>query len=819
MNPNSNIQTPFTISMNFAEDWRPEQNNVSSLDEYLESRKNVIQGNDSGGKADWENYHSSLDKHLKRIDKFLLSGERNMQNLVYGNIQSGKTAHLLANICWAKDKGFDLVILLSGSTTPLNDQTYARLKADLPSGTARIDMVPTETLTLALNDLSTDLMTSITNRLTNSGQVIPIVVMLKNPNRLGAMVNLIENLNSRFNKDLTVMVIDDEADQGGPDATQRTSRPGAGPRRSIHQSISNLLQRIQGKIIYLAYTATPQALLVGEIQNQLHPRYCTVIPSGRDYVGIKEIVTSNNSMFDNFTLSGTAVGTPEDVVNNQALQKMFMEFLVLSYIHREHPQIFHKYEDGTVGICNRNSIQFLIHPSAAQSEHIKYFEWVKEIRESWTEMLNSPLHKKRFISQLVEPSYSSVLSRLAFEEQEILMSPENQIAFMNSFHKSISPGGPLEIRLVNSDERTRMKRIGIEREFLPDDERGEWDGRDWVLIGGDILGRGLTIPHLTTTVFLRDPNRPNFDVGMQQMRFLGYRKSYERLLRVCAPQSVLDDYRDAAVISTLSRRRAEMWDKTDRDLIENPDPIIFQAPQGARYSPTRNQVTSVEVAPKDIGNSGFFSFGSIVNPENFDQNLSCLSTLIRSNKEMSDEQDWTVIKLTSEELLQELKTFSVSRQDKIDFEPFLELLSFESDNFGLAEKDCYFVVDKQITTANLMNFRETIDIRNFGMLFGERTRSIFLGTNLSGTNELADKWKNARDTEDFDNLRVKAIVGDSERNVGRFEPDSVRVHARIFGLYVDAASRTNPIGWGLSLIGWTPLSGTRMWIHQGAISD
>jgi hypothetical protein len=561
--------------------------------------------------------------------------------------------------------------------------------------------------------------------------------------------------------------------------------------------------------------------MVGEIQNQLHPRYCTVIPAGREYVGIKEIVNSHGSMVDTIAIADLPEGTPDEQVNHKALQHIFAEFLILTWLHREHKDIFHTDSEGNTSACKRDSLQFLIHPSSAQAEHSKYYEWVKDLRESWVDMLTSPLLRKKLVDEFILPAFRSVLLRLSEEEQRILATKANTENCLNSIVRSLSSAGSIELKLVNSDERMKLKKIGIEREFLPDDERGEWEGKDWILIGGDILGRGLTIPHLTTTVFLRDPSQPNFDVSMQQMRFLGYRKSYERVIRVCAPQAVIEDYQDAAVISTLSRRRAELWDSKNRDLIDNPDPIVFQSPEGARYRPTRNNVTSVEVNRKQISKTGFFNFSHIVNPLNLDENLSLLANLPDVSFEEETIDKWQVFRMTSVGLHEFLINFKVLYGDKVDFEPFLELLNFDSSNYGLADKNASFLIDKDVDISNLSNFRDKfiLDSNRGNLPFVHRGRSIL---NLGGTGitqkQQAD-WQAGNDPSQFDSYKVKAIVGDSERAVKDFEPESVRVHARLFGLYEDANTFTNPLGWGLTLIGWTPLTGTQMWIHEGAISE
>ena len=89
-------------------------------------------------------YVEALDRHFNRLDNFLTSDKESLVNLVFGNVQSGKTRHLLANICWARDNSFHVAIVFTGSTTPLGDQTVDRLESSLPQNTAQIISSPTE---------------------------------------------------------------------------------------------------------------------------------------------------------------------------------------------------------------------------------------------------------------------------------------------------------------------------------------------------------------------------------------------------------------------------------------------------------------------------------------------------------------------------------------------------------------------------------------------------------------------------------------------------------------------------------------------------
>ena len=215
-------------------------------------------------------YLDALDRHFSRLENFL-NGEKDfLVNLVFGNVQSGKTRHLLANICWARDNAFHAAIVFTGSTTPLGDQTVDRLVSSLPQNTAQIISSPTEPR-LADGPVLQQLIYRVQSRLVDSGSPIPVITLIKSAARLSAVTKMMEELNRVVGVDLRIMILDDEADQASPDATgssrgnetiESILSQNLPTRFTIHNRINEIRDVIRGKHIYLAYTATPQALIL-----------------------------------------------------------------------------------------------------------------------------------------------------------------------------------------------------------------------------------------------------------------------------------------------------------------------------------------------------------------------------------------------------------------------------------------------------------------------------------------------------------------------------------------------------------------------------
>jgi hypothetical protein len=128
----------------FLRNYKPSHDTNSFLDKYLIQEGFKLEGINNPTKKGKEVYIEALDRHFSRLKSFLDSDKESIVNLVFGNVQSGKTSHLLANICWARDKNFHLAIVLTGSISDLGEQTVDRLREKLPENTAFIINSPTD---------------------------------------------------------------------------------------------------------------------------------------------------------------------------------------------------------------------------------------------------------------------------------------------------------------------------------------------------------------------------------------------------------------------------------------------------------------------------------------------------------------------------------------------------------------------------------------------------------------------------------------------------------------------------------------------------
>jgi len=802
----------------FLRNYRPKVENVSHLEKYLIEIGAKSSGLTSVINEESQFYIEALDRHFNRLSEFLQSSGESLVNLVFGNVQSGKTGHLLANICWARDNEFHLAVVFTGSTTPLGEQTVDRLGTKLPQNTAHIISSPTEPR-VADGPVLQQVINRVQARLSDTSSPIPVVTLIKSAQRLSAVRRMIEELNRVLRVDLRVMILDDEADQASPDATSN-SRGGeivesilsqdVPTRTTIHNRINEIRSEIQGKHIYLAYTATPQALIHGDLDGPLQPEYCSVVPAGAEYTSIGDIVRQKDALVKLNHLD-SAVASDE---NFQAMELCFAQFLVLSWLHKRHANIFHGKGQDANYKCGENSIQFLIHPSGLSTDHQDFKDAMDSCVRDFKNYMTQGPDTIDFLNEYFKPAYLKVLSKLPSEDRSKLESDDQKMDCWDYIIQLTHSVRDLKVKLVNHKER---KNLSSQEPLVPITPSQWQDAEAWVLIGGEILGRGLSIPHLAITLFLRNPNNPNFDTAVQQMRFCGYRKSYLPLLQVYAPVDIIQDYGDAVQIDEPFRARALRWDVENRNLRTNPPMLRFIAPVTTRFRPTRNSVLSGEIHVRtSTSKSGFFSTAQISNPIKFVRNSNLILDLINGlpiyDKYSLNETKAVIYALDRKRIDDLFLKWDICSAEKMEYLTMFELLGYPAAERGLAHLECLLAVDYQVTTFSSGEKAHSEY---------ENLRDLPFRTLSGAVNE--EEWKRLENLTLFDRLQAKSIVGGSERSMQEAYPENVLLQCRLFELLnpspilVGQGSR-NPegrgIGMGLSLIGWIPKSEEEYYVNQ-----
>ncbi len=783
----------------FFSDWAPQTDQKSLLDTYLSGLKNKFLNSDPEYTiSHWENYQSHLDRHFHRLTSFLSEPGNFIQNLVLGNVQAGKTGHLMSSIAWARDNDFHLVVLLNGNKNTLSIQTSKRVQKDL-GGKIKLISVQTQ-LAKSHDEFSQELVSAIKARRSRDDAPLPAAVLIKNAARLDGLTETLKALAAEGpSKEIRVLVLDDEADQASPDTNTSKKLLKPPSNKSVHEALKRLSAAVHGKVVYLSYTATPQAMFHQDRDSFMTPRYCSVVPSGPSYFGLSDLLATPGALAPVDLLAQEHKGETAEERELRVLESAFIEFLVNSWLHSKHCAKFH---DGAP--CDMKSVQMLIHPSGLQQSHRDFAKLVTGLRSDLVELLKEGDGKAFFLDEIFTPVYLDRLNKLGLLDEAKLFASD----CMDHVFDLLGDESKLRLKIVNTDARQRLASTGDQVEFLPSEDK-EWDEAPaWILVGGDILGRGLTIPHLVTTFFLRNPKVPTFDNSVQQMRFCGYRKSYRSLVRVFAPTDVIDEYRNYLDSDQFLRQMADEWDAIDRDLRENPPTVIHLTPKGSRSKAVRSSVTSIWVQRKSASKDGFIKLDSLQSRSEFKVSIDALKSLIGGDLKGSEPFS-RVVELTKVIKFLSLPVFKGVAENNI---LTLEAMSENSAFFERPNQEIEVYFDWQASDLKVEDLSDSL-AKVLGQKLSKKDGSFgYRGiAEISGVKTSSD-WLDDKPVHG----NLKALVGQRERGIRATRLDQPLLVVKPF---IAALDGDEPLSISLTAIFWLPEQAPDLIVHFGSIDE
>lgn len=463
--------------------------------------------------------------------------------LVVGRVQAGKTSNFMVVSGLARDNGFQLFVVLAGTKSELLEQTLRRLKRTLAAASpSTLPAFWVQKLSIGNEDaLAAELrnkLAALRNPATSTGQA-PVLVVLKQDDNLLSLQTVLANLNTMMSLDtVPTLVIDDEADQASPDTRVRRQGPATS---AVHEAIAGVRELLPWHT-FLAYTATPQANLLMELNGLLHPRFVSVIDSGGDYVGVEELFGTGITAYAREVLDTPPQARRPPQSLREALAAFLCQIVLVRHYREEVLQ--EPLRDSDEPVC----VTMLLNPSSTIADHDRWRELADAVLEAWNQQLADAqdIAAQRTLANFIRPQWASLKATLQGAGLGSTV-PEEPSAEDVARIAEIIPF--IERRTINSV----TARSGVR---LPEDQ--EWSQQvAWLFVGGDILGRGQTLVNLMTTYMPRSAGMGALDTIQQRGRFYGYHRAYRPLLRGWFESDTLGLYRDAAssegaLLSTLS---------------------------------------------------------------------------------------------------------------------------------------------------------------------------------------------------------------------------------------------------------------------------
>lgn len=404
----------------------------------------------------------------------LKSELKSVKVLCLGKVQSGKTSFFLSSIALAFDNGYDVAYLLGGTKLNLKKQNLGRVQASFPNN----DKIKIIDVTKGFDD---DI-----NKFISQGYKL-ILVILKNAAK-NTNLGTLKSLSEKY-CNIPSIVIDDEGDEYTP-GNQKNKKIGKKQGNKTHDKIANIINNFDC-CSFLSITATPQANLLIPTMDDLSPDRLILVHPGDGYTGGQEFFD------DNFNPHVITINDTDDFENSipDTFKNAFNFFILACAIKRY---------DGDL-----NAFSMMVHPSSFTIVHDivaqrinNYYEnfvlkgYLEKNSILWTELIDA-LDEQLVLYKKENPNYSNIITDLIPNICDVIKNLK--ISIVNS---------------TNSSEET--------------DSTSLYE----IKVGGNLLGRGLTINRLIVSYIYRDSKEPAVDTMYQRCRWFGYKKKYFDVCKV-----------------------------------------------------------------------------------------------------------------------------------------------------------------------------------------------------------------------------------------------------------------------------------------------
>jgi hypothetical protein len=432
-------------------------------------------------------------------------GDRPQSVLLYGRVQSGKTAAMILTAALCLDNGFRVVVVLTTDNVALVAQTASRFKAvDGPRVFSTISSDGYEWEGQE-DELREDI--------ASEGLIL---VCAKNDLHLSRVITFLQNIDAPA---YPTLVFDDEADAATPDTTAaaRSSGRANAPLHpsTIHRRvIENQKPGQEGESIgeifphqlYVQVTATPYIFFLQRATSAIRPNVTLLLRPGEGYCG-------GEVFFEAFDPSDrTPPGAPLVLVGDNELQGISrrktppglaasIDFFLVAAVAK-----------ARVDGWPAEGFNHLSHPSASTGQHA---------------LVASHIEKHiGHIRRDLRTDRAAAIERLGLAYEELRRTVDDLPALAD-----------LAELLNDSIRQAEVIRINSVAAALRPGPRLNF------LVGGNILGRGLTIDDLLVTYYVRQAQTSQMDTVWQHARMYGYRRELMPFTRVYLPRTLAANFK------------------------------------------------------------------------------------------------------------------------------------------------------------------------------------------------------------------------------------------------------------------------------------
>ena len=393
--------------------------------------------------------------------------------MLLGNVQSGKTGQMLGAISLLADKGYRLFILLTTDNVDLQRQTYNRVKKSL------LDFN-------VISEKEEVLFEQV--RLTKP----TVIVLKKNSRVLRKWKDIL--VNTDICHGLPLVIFDDEAD-----AASLNTKVNSNKVSPINRNLS-LIKKTSTSSVYIEVTATPQAVLLQSLVSGWRPSFVTYFKPGSQYLGGNFFYSDPTSYCAKFTEDNELdkIIADDDTVTPDGLRDSILTFLEVCAYKK---------------IKGETNYNFMIHPNVKIDVHNKFVNRVQE----FLNLLEVSQNEKGF-----EKALKNIWTDLQHTKPDFPSFEDIQNGVTDILDNTEIMVVPLNSKSFVCRDSSNPDALDLSKGFN-------------IVIGGNTLGRGITFPHLQTVYYCRSAKRMQADTFWQHSRIFGYDREKE-LVRIFIPQ-------------------------------------------------------------------------------------------------------------------------------------------------------------------------------------------------------------------------------------------------------------------------------------------
>jgi hypothetical protein len=522
------------------EEWydRPSHNGIwASLHDYLLNVK--------GWEADPT--VNSIDETSTKIVSLLDNpgtAQFTTRSLVVGYVQSGKTANMTAVTAKAVDADYKFVIILAGMTDALRSQTQARIETDLVDQ----DRDRWHLWTTVDMDFSQP---------PSNGFPAPhpasrhLAVVKKNKWILQRLLDKLENTQDPILRSIPFLIIDDECDQASVNAAKYQDEMTA---------INGLIRQILHKVprsAYIGYTATPFANILidpsvsvdKDSPDDLYPRdFIVALPPPPQYFGAE-------SLFGRGLLDAD-----EEIPDSEGFDMIrIVEDEETEYLRPKSHKDRHDFSLSITESLDK-AIRYYLLASAARVVR------GQGNKHSCMLVHTTVYVEPHFDAKFVISGHLKSLGHRVQSNDSVLIA---ELRDLWDEEQDRVDAELFENTVVSFDELADhlndvIDSVDVVVENGRSDERLDYsgdEGRRYLVVGGSVLARGLTIEGLVVSFFLRTSSQ--YDSLMQMGRWFGYRPGYEDLPRVWMTRDMRDAFKELATVEAEIRNDIDVYRQQD----------------------------------------------------------------------------------------------------------------------------------------------------------------------------------------------------------------------------------------------------------------